>query len=476
MTLITNSRKRIAYAKLPVHVRKRRIGAPPPDLERCAVDPAYFIATYVTIDNAQPDSDDAAATMPFDLWPAQADLLTTLRAERLVLILKARQLGISWLVCAYALWLCLFRDGRLVLLFSIGQNESNELQRRIAVMYWRLPEHLRAALPKNTRDNTSAMAWANGSRAESLPTTRNSGSSFTASLLILDEFSKNQLAESLYTAAKPTIDGGGSMIILSSANGVGNLFHDMCERAMNGAGRFVFRFLPWWARPGRDAAWYAQTEADAVSSALMRQEYPAEPAEAFEATGAERFIPSITWWDACKEELPPLTTHEPLVLALDAGDTSDTFAAVAVSRHPERYDDAAVRYVRVWEPRNGEPLDLQAIEDELRVFVLAYNVVQLCFDKYQLRQMTQRLATIVWCEEFSQSTDRLIADKHLYDLIQTQHIAHSGETDLRQHIDNADRKIETQERLRIVKRRASLKVDLAVALSMSAYRMLTEFQ
>lgn len=447
-----------------------------PDLETCRTDPAYFIRTYVIIDNAQPGNENDASTMPFDLWDAQADLLTSMRLERLLLILKARQLGISWLVCAYVLWLCLFYPGRLVLMFSIGQDEANEMLRRVSVMYHRLPQAMRIALPSVIKENKSAMTWANESRVESLPTTRNAGSGYTASLVVLDEFSKNQWAQELYTAVKPTIDGGGSMIILSSANGTGNLFYDLCEKAMNKEGRFTFQFLPWWARPSRTSEWYKQTEADAVSSALMRQEYPAEPSEAFEATGAERFIPSLTWWDACQEDLPPLDTHEPLVLALDAGDVSDTFAAVAVSRHPDRYEDAAVRYVRVWEPQNGEPLDFQAIEDELRTFILTYNVVQVCFDRYQLRQMTQRLSDIAWCEEFSQSTDRLIADKHLYDLIQTRHITHDGNIILRSHIDNADRKIETQERLRIVKRRPTLKIDLAVALSMSAYRMLTEFQ
>jgi phage FluMu gp28-like protein len=51
------------------------------------------------------------------------------------------------------------------------------------------------------------------------------------SLVILDEFAKNPNAAQLYTAVKPTIDGGGKMIILSTANGAGNLFHEMVEKA-----------------------------------------------------------------------------------------------------------------------------------------------------------------------------------------------------------------------------------------------------
>lgn len=437
-------------------------------------DPAAFINASVVIDNAQA-GDDATATMPFTLWAAQAELVSAIRSERLLLILKARQLGISWLACAYALWLCLFRPGRLVLMFSIGQDESNEMLRRVSVMYHRLPDAVKAALPRKTNENKSELAWANESRIESLPTTRNSGSSYTASLVILDEFAKNQWATELYTAVKPTIDGGGAMLILSSAKGMGNLFHEMCERAMGGLGRFAFRFLPWHAHPHRDDAWYAATAADAVSAALMRQEYPATADEAFQASHAERFLPSILWWDDCADPTLPPLDRESVVLALDAGEVSDTFAAVAVSRHPTRYDEAAVRWVRVWEPTGGT-INFQAVEDELRQFISRHTVVQLCFDRYQLRQMTQRLSSSVWCVEFSQSTDRLIADKFLHDAVQSRRIAHGGDVTLRAHIDNADRKVEAQDRLRIVKRRDSMKIDAAVALSMAHYRMMTEFQ
>ncbi len=267
------------------------------------------------------------------------------------------------------------------------------------------------------------------------------------------------------------------MIILSSANGIGNPFYDLVDRATKGEGRFAFRFLPWTARPDRDAAWYAATEADAISSAHHRQEYPATPTEAFDASGAERFLSSMHWWDTCQTPLPPLDGRTPLVLALDAGDTNDTFGAVAVSRHPDpaRRDDLAVRWVRCWVPENNQPLDQDAIESEIRDFLTSHRVLQLCYDKYQLRQMTQHLGRIVWCEEFSQAGDRLVADKKLLDMIMTGHVAQDGDPTLREHISNADRKIEGENKLRIVKRTHAKKIDLCVALSMSCARAHAEF-
>lgn len=82
-----------------------------------AHDPVGFICNEVWIDNAQPGEESAEPAIRFLLWEAQRDLLADMRRERLLLILKARQLGISWLVCGYALWLCLYRPSQLVLFF-----------------------------------------------------------------------------------------------------------------------------------------------------------------------------------------------------------------------------------------------------------------------------------------------------------------------------------------------------------------------
>lgn len=484
--MITNSRKRFRVALPPLKVTPR-----PDDLmrqtqtahwrkevDRCTASMEYYIDTYVIIDDAQPENAEASTgTMPFEMWNAQRDLLADIAGERLLLILKARQLGISWLICAYVTWLCLFHRGQLVLLFSIGQDEAAELLRRIRVIYDRLPDGLRAALPTNTIRNTTNLGWANESRIRSLPTSPNKGSSFTASLVVMDEFAKNPHDKALYTAVKPTIDGGGKLIILSTAKGVDNTFYDRCEAAIEGKGKFKFAFLPWHVRPDRDDAWYARVAADAVDSKHMMQEYPATPQEAFSATGSDPFLPTMTWWDDCRDPgLPPLDSKTPLVLACDAGETDDIFGVIAVSRHPNDRDAVAVRHVMAWKPPKNGAIDFNQVQAEIDRFCREHTILQICYDRYQLRQMMQTLGQRYWCQEFSQQTDRLVADKFLLDCIRDRRLYHDGHSELRAHIQNADRRVETQERLRIVKRKHEMKIDLAVALSMATYRMLTKFQ
>jgi phage terminase large subunit-like protein len=475
--LIANAHKRIDYSPLFPKRRSSVAAAATPSAGR-EMSVAEFIDSYIIIDDAQ---GEGAGVMPFKLWEAQRGLLEAIEEEPRLLILKARQLGITWLVCAYALHLCLFKPNRLVLTFSIGQEEANEMMRRISAMYWRMPPELRASLPQPKKDNTEEFTLDNGSAIHSLPSRKSAGSGYTASLIILDEFAKNENAAKLYTAVKPTIDGGGKMIILSTANGAGNLFHEMVEKAQKGLSRFAFRFLPWQARPGRDAEWYAAVAADAIDSSLMKQEYPATPEEAFEATEVDSFLPNIALWDACKDtELPDLGPHEPCILAMDGSESDDTFPLVIVSRHPADPVRLAVRYCHIYTPvRPGVVIDDTLIEAEIRDLCKRYAIQQIAFDRALIGQLMRRLTTqtaggpkpiTVPIEKFNQGTDRLVADKGLYDMIVQRRIAHDGHAELRQHVANANKKKDTNGHIRIIKRTHVLKIDACVATAMGALR------
>lgn len=439
-----------------------------PEWLSCASDPSYFIDTHIVIDEPQGDT---VAALPFHLWPEQVNVLTQLGVEKLVIILKARQLGISWLCCAYALWLCLMKPGRVVLMFSEREDKSQELVRRLRVMYQRLPDWMRQRVPL-TKDNTQALEWANGSRVSASAATPGAGRSLTASLVLLDEFAFMQWGADVYTAVKPTIDAGGQLFIVSTANGEGDKFHALWKDALAKLNNFAGIFLSWRARPGRDDAWRAARAAEALSPTADLQEYPATPDEAFQSTGGDRYLPSIALWDACRGDVV-FPERWPMVLAADAGVTNDCFALIGVSRHPQRaLTDVAVRLVRVWEP-HGKPLDFDAIETEIISYLAQFNVVQWCYDPYQLHQMAGRLARRIWAKAFSQQTDRMIADSALLQLILRRGITHDGNTKLREHLDNANRKAgEDAKTIRIEKRETSKKVDLAVALSMGCHEIL----
>ena len=66
---------------------------------KCFQDPAYFMRKYCYIQHPQ------RGRIPFNLYPFQAKVLQLFKENPFDIVLKSRQLGISTLAAAYALWL-----------------------------------------------------------------------------------------------------------------------------------------------------------------------------------------------------------------------------------------------------------------------------------------------------------------------------------------------------------------------------------
>lgn len=237
--------------------------------------------------------DDQVSIVPFTLWPTQRDVLARMQAERLLVILKARQLGISWLACADVLYECTQKRNQVWLLFSQGQLEANELIKRIGFLYEHHRE--RARLPALTTSNTAELGWANHSRVMSLPATKRAGRSWTASGIILDEFAFMAWGKTLLSGVKPTIDGGGKLFIISSADGNGSPYHQHCQQAKGGSNGYTFVFLPWQANTTRGPAWREERLAETADASEVYREYPENDIEAF--THAAGLVYGTVWRD-----------------------------------------------------------------------------------------------------------------------------------------------------------------------------------
>lgn len=291
--------------------------------------------------------------------------------------------------------------------------------------------------------------------------------------VVIDEAAMISDAEAWQAALRPALaDRQGEALLLSTPKGQ-NWFYEEWQRGYDAAAYPDYASFHYKTA---ESLTVPASEIQAAERELPPRVFAQEFEASFEGIGApEKFMPSMAWWDACLESLPQLDRSEPLVLAVDAGVVSDAFAVVGVTRHPEiarAQTDVAVRLVAWWYP-GGQPLDFAIPEAHIREIISRWNVAQIAYDKYQLHDMMTRLSGLVWTKDFSQGEDRLTADKRLFDLIMNRHLAHDGHSELRKHIDNADRKMDADmTRMRIVKRKEEHKVDLAVALSMAAHECL----
>ncbi len=272
---------------------------------KCAESCAYFIDTYCMVYDAI-----SKDWIPFKIWPAQFRSLRLILNNLLVIILKARQIGMTWLVLGYALWLMLYRPKATVLLFSKRDDEAIELlDERLKGMYQRLPPFIRAKTV--TKDSKHEWMLSNGSRALAFPTT--GGDSYTATLVIGDEFDLVPDQRSLINAVKPTVDNGGQMILLSrpDKDKPASLFKQIYRAAKKGTNTWLPIFLAWTANPDRDVAWYETQRQDVLSRDGdlddLKEQYPSNDIEALEPRSKNKRI-LADWLNQCYREmdgLPP---------------------------------------------------------------------------------------------------------------------------------------------------------------------------
>lgn len=279
---------------------------------RCAESPIYFVGNYLQIYDSA-----SQAWIPFGLWPAQARTLKTIQENRLTVILKARQLGLTWTVLGYALWSMLMMPIAEVLLFSRRDDEAVYLlDDRLKGMYNRLPDFLRAA--DVVVSNAHEFGLSNGSTARAFPTS--AGDSYTATLAVVDEADLVPDFNRLMRSVKPTIDTGGRMILLSRADKTRpeSEFKKIYRAAVDGKSPWVPVFLPWYIRPERDAAWYADQRADSIARTGgdddLLEQYPATDVEALSPRTLDKRIPG-GWLRDCYFPMPPMIDEDAPIIA-----------------------------------------------------------------------------------------------------------------------------------------------------------------
>ena len=262
------------------------------EIAYCGEHIEYFVDTYGHIE----DKDADELIQPFKLWPAQREALRSMTTHRWNVVLKARQLGISWLVLHVAAHLLLTKRGATTIGLSKTEEEAKELVRRLAVIFRYMPEliaekdfepagwegavfratalTLTITFPDNTESVFKALASSPGA-----------GRSFTVNLIILDEWAFQQFAREIWQGGFPTINRpNGGMVIGLSTIERGSLFEEIFTDPDNGFNKI---FIPWNADPRRDKEWYERTKR--ALGDLITEEYPATIEEALMVPGGAYF-------------------------------------------------------------------------------------------------------------------------------------------------------------------------------------------
>lgn len=255
----------------------------------------YFIEKYCKIESKDNLGD---AAVPFNLWDAQKKALTDFQENKLNIVLKARQLGLTWLVVCFLVHQCLRFSGFTALILSETEIKSKELVNRADFVLRHLPSWLiipekkYKELKKDGGDSYSGLYWIKttlsieihyGDESREVASikaqacTEGAGRSLTGDIVFFDEWAFHSYASQIFDAAYPTINRpeSGKFIGLST-NYRGSFFESVWKNADKKG--FHKIFLNCFSDPRRTEEWYEQT-CRALGS-KVQQEYPRTEEEA----------------------------------------------------------------------------------------------------------------------------------------------------------------------------------------------------
>ncbi len=236
-----------------------------------------------------------------------------------LIVLKARQEGISTYVAGRFYWKETFRFGKRVFILSHEQDATDNLFQMVKRYHDNCHELLR---PSTSRSNAKELAFDKLDCDYRLATakTKDIGRSQTIHYFHWSEvaFSPNAVDHQEGVLQAVPDEPGTEVIMESTANGWDPVFYPMWQDAMEGKGEYRPVFIPWfwmeeYSKPAPD-----RFQPDADEKTLMQvndltlnqifwrrnkidsdfkgdksrfmREYPSDPEEAFQVTGTESFF------------------------------------------------------------------------------------------------------------------------------------------------------------------------------------------
>jgi len=234
------------------------------EIVKCGKDPVHFFNTYVKIQHP------TRGMIPFKTFPFQDDCVQDFIENRFCIVVKGRQLGLSTLTAAYAVWLAIFQKDKNILVIATKLSTAQNFIKKTKTIVANLPDWL--LMPQITKNNQQIIEFSHGSSIKAIPTSDDAGRSESLSLLIVDEAAFVRDFDTLWTGLYPTISTGGRAILLSTPNGVGGQYYKLYKDAEAQVNEFKAIRLNWNVHPEHDEAWF-KNETKNMSPRQIAQEY-----------------------------------------------------------------------------------------------------------------------------------------------------------------------------------------------------------
>lgn len=233
---------------------------------KCYTDTVYSLVTYnETFDKTF--NNGVGGFVPFKLFPRQAELIKDYDKHRFNLVLKYRQAGISTVTAAYGAKKIVFGDPEnpeKILIIANKQDTSVEFLRKIKSFISQYPKW--CGIGKKSKDGSVDGALYFEKEAaghiiihnkdhkvvgevKAVATSLDALRGYTPTLLILDEAAYIEGGQPFWAACLASLGTGGKAIVISTPNGLDDLYYRLYAESLKGVNSFNIFELKWYEDP-----------------------------------------------------------------------------------------------------------------------------------------------------------------------------------------------------------------------------------
>jgi hypothetical protein len=232
---------------------------------RCARSFEYCSSKYFEIRSIE------EGAIKFNMYPFQKRVLHEFESHRFNILRKFRQAGLTTLACAWAVWQCMFRENKQILVISktdVEAVKAGKTAKRILDVLKMDHPWLNPTMAADSKhimtflDTRSELEFGGPSRARGQ----------ALNLVIIDEAAFIPNMEEIWADMYPTVATGGNVIIVSTVNGIGNWYHKMWVDAKEDRNKFNVIDIHYTEHPKYQAPGWAEEAKSNLGPRLFAQE------------------------------------------------------------------------------------------------------------------------------------------------------------------------------------------------------------
>jgi len=204
--------------------------------------------------------------VPLRLYPYQNDFILDPSTFRI--IMKARQMGYSFVIACEGLTEALLKPHMTVLFVSSGEEAAKRILKYVYSLLDGLP-----VKPILGTQSMTEISFLNKSRILSLPNNDRTIRGFRANKVYVDEFASIMNDKEILAAIQPSISRGGEMTLLSTPRGRANQFWEVWEDNKE----YSKHEIPWWKCPDKNYSRMIKKMSKSMLEMDFKQEYCCNP-------------------------------------------------------------------------------------------------------------------------------------------------------------------------------------------------------